>query len=215
MSNFRCRRAPVLLAKLYAEQMFGAKEKAEDWLPENVPDLMLEYVNEVNRKEGGLDDRTVHAVAKKVAGECLKETYRPAPAKIETVLGALGGDTAQDRIIYLEQKLRLVETIGVGRDRIRFALDPLAEYLAGLHVVEKYGGGNNEWQEFLARADAAAGAPETIKGFLLAVLDCCHVRRAQQQVPGVVTAELRKRCGLDPEGRGEGQPGAAGTAPDR
>jgi hypothetical protein len=40
----------VLLAKLYAEQMIAAKEgPAESILPDTIPDLMLSYVNEVNR----------------------------------------------------------------------------------------------------------------------------------------------------------------------
>jgi hypothetical protein len=63
-----------------------------------------------------------------IARECLRETFRPAPAKIEAVLATLGGDSAQDRINYLERNLRLVHVIGAGRDRVKFALDPLAEY---------------------------------------------------------------------------------------
>jgi hypothetical protein len=39
----------VLLAKLYAEQMIASKEGAGENLPENILDLMLQYLNELNR----------------------------------------------------------------------------------------------------------------------------------------------------------------------
>ena len=61
----------VLLAKLYAEQMIASKERAQDKLPENIPDLMLDYLNELNRKEPELSDWAVHRAAKIIAWECL------------------------------------------------------------------------------------------------------------------------------------------------
>jgi hypothetical protein len=114
----------VLLAKLFAEQMISSKANAEQKLPENIPDLMLQYLNELNRKEGLLTDRAVHSAAKSIAWQCLKDTFRPAPAKIEAVLAILGGDSAQERINYLERNLRLVEVVGVGRDKVKFASRP-------------------------------------------------------------------------------------------
>jgi hypothetical protein len=188
----------VLLAKLFAEQMISSKENPDQKdLPENIPDLMLQYLNELNRKEGSLPDRVVHSAAKSIAWECLKETFRPAPAKIEAVLAALGGDSAQDRINYLELNLRLVQVIGAGRDRVKFALDPLAEYLAGLYVVEHYGGKEQLWRDFLAKTDSVADAPGAIKGFLLALRDCCLTPDAERTVPSFVAIELASRAGLD------------------
>jgi len=190
----------VLLAKLYAEQMIASKERAEQNLPENIPDLMLRYLNELNRKEGGLEDRAVHSAAETIAWECLKETCRPTPARIDAVLEALGGgDVAEEGVKYLEKNLRLVQVIGEGRDRVKFALDPLAEYLAGLYLVEHDRDNEQRWREFLAKADAVPGAPEAIKGFLLAVRDCCLEKSADLTVASFVADELAKRAGLDPE----------------
>jgi HEAT repeat protein len=127
------REITVLLAKLYAEQMIAAKEdSALRVLPDTIPDLMLSYVNEVNR---GIDrpkqeDRTVHRVAKVIAWECLKRTYRPTPAPREDMLAALRWEQDAEALLsYLENRLRLIQTVGAGRNQIRFALDPLAEYL--------------------------------------------------------------------------------------
>jgi hypothetical protein len=171
-----------------------SQERAEQNLPENIPDLMLQYLNELNRKEGLLTDRAVHSASKSIAWECLKETCRPAPARIEAVLAALGGDTAQDRINYLERNLRLVQVIGAGRDRVKFALD---EYPAGFYVVEHYGSDKELWRGFLAQTDSVPDAPGAIKGFLLAVRDCCLTPNAQRDVPSFVAIELASRAGLD------------------
>jgi len=133
----------VLLAKLYAELMIAAKEgNTNESLPETIPDLMLSYVNEVNRgiESHKQDDRLVHRVAKIMAWECLKRTYRPTPAPRQNVLAALTGEQdAEVMLTYLENRLRLIQTWGAGRNEICFTLDPLAEYLAGLHVLDQYG----------------------------------------------------------------------------
>ena len=111
----------VLPAKLYADQMIAAKDGTTDGnLPENIPDLMLSYVNEVNRglDEHKQEDRTVHHIVKAVAWECLKRTYRPTPAPRQDVLAALAGaPDAEGLLTYLEARLRLVQTIGADATR--------------------------------------------------------------------------------------------------
>jgi hypothetical protein len=195
------REITVLLAKLYAEQMIATKEGlAERVLPDTIPDLMLSYVNEVNR---GIDrpkqeDRTVHRVAKVIAWECLKWTYRPTPAPHEDVLAALRGEQDAEALLsYLEDRLRLIQTVGAGRNQIRFALDPLAEYLAGLYVVEACGANTEAWEQFFARAEGLPGTPAAITGFLLAVRDCCLAQGADAKVPAIIVEELGKRAGVE------------------
>lgn len=98
----------VLLAKLYAEQLIavkdniigGATQASPLQLPDNIPDLMLSYLNELNRDVGGdkFDNRTVQQDAKALAWECLKGTYRPATAKREDAIAALSGDNAEAKV---------------------------------------------------------------------------------------------------------------------
>jgi len=145
------RNITVLLAKLYAEQMIATKEGTAVDLPDNIPDLMLSYLNELNR--GAVDNepntRTVQQDAKAIAWECLKQTYKPASARHNEVLAVLtasnGNNSAEARLQYLEKHLRLIQTVGSAQDKIRFALDPLAEYLAGLHLVEDYSNNKTKW----------------------------------------------------------------------
>jgi HEAT repeat protein len=204
----REREITVLLARLYAEQMIAGKEcHSKDKLPENVPGLILEYLNQLNRKVmTKLEDRVVHRVAKTIAWECLRETYRPMSARIDSVVQLLDGQAAasEDQIRFLERSLRVVQTIGPARDRIRFTLDPLAEYLAALKITEDLAENEQDWRDFLAAADVVRGAPVTIKGFLLALRDCCLVSGADLGIPDFVCDELGERLGLNTRGEEDG-----------
>lgn len=201
------RNITVLLAKLYAEQMIARKEGSEDNLPDNIPDLMLSYLNELNRDvaEDEPDNLIVHEDAKIIAWECLKHYYRPAPAKREAILEALKAKTETDeetvkaRLKHLEKRLRIVQAIGPAQDQICFSLDPLAECLAALHLVELYQDDRAAWEHWLIEADAMPGAPDTIQGFLMAMRDCCLTRSPEIDVPDAVLEQLGQRVGLSAE----------------
>jgi HEAT repeat protein len=168
------RNITVLLAKLYADQLIAKKEGTTDGdLPDDISELMLHYLNQLNRSvtENKFSDSAVHKYAKIIAWECLKSTYRPAAANHQNTIIALGEETAEARIKYLESKLRIIQTKGVAHDQIHFALDPVAEYLAALHLLDINGKDESKWQDFLQVADSQ-NSPEGIKGFLLAVKDC-------------------------------------------
>ncbi|MEM9484279.1 MAG: HEAT repeat domain-containing protein, partial [Cyanobacteria bacterium P01_F01_bin.116] len=168
-----------LLAKLYAEELVAAKvDAAKEFMPQlpsNIPDLMLYYINELNRivHDNKLDDRVLHQDAEKIAWECVKSTYSPVPAKRDTVLAAIGGDDASRRLDYLEHCLHLIQTISPAEDQIRFALDPLAEYLAGLYLVNQYGSNQKAWHQLINDLHHIPETPNAIAGFLMAVRDCC------------------------------------------
>ncbi|RAM50021.1 MAG: PBS lyase [Hapalosiphonaceae cyanobacterium JJU2] len=193
------RNITVLLAKLYAEQMIAAKEGTAADLPDNIPDLMLAYLNELNRDaaDNEPDNRTIQQDAKAIAWECLKQTFRPTSAKLDDVLASMdASDDAEVRLKHLEKRLRLIQIISPAQDKIRFAIDPLAEYLAALHLVDCYKNDETLWRGFLAQAESMPDV-EAIKGFLLAVLDCCLAKVIEVQVPDFVAEELAKLAGLD------------------
>jgi hypothetical protein len=190
------RKITVLLAKLYAEQLIDAKEGGVGELPDHIPGLMLSYLNELNRgaTASDPDDRTVHRDLKAIAWQCLRETYRPVPAPRDAVLAAMNGADAEKRLNYLEDRLRIIKTIDADRNHIRVVLDPLTEYLGGLYLVETYRANEQLWREFLTRADALPGGREAIRGFLLAVQDCCLATGREAGVPSFVATELAERA---------------------
>jgi len=193
----------VLLAKLYADQMIALKEQVAQpsQLPGSVPELMLEYVNRLNLSVGKekWEDRRIQDAAKTISWEFLRKTFRPALAKLDDVKRALGGDpSASEQIKYLEDRLRLVETVGAGRDWLKMTLDPLAEYLAALYLVDLYGDDHLAWQGFFDKVDAEPGAPVSIKGFLLALQDCWRAKQSEEQFSNFFPEELAKR-GVEPQ----------------
>jgi HEAT repeat protein len=201
------RNITVLLAKLYADQITANRvEEVRDlplhYLSNNIPELMLWYLNELNRSVTGdnkLSDRTVQQDTKLVAWECLRQSFKPEYIKREVALAAIGGDDAESHLKYLEERLRLIQTIGAGQDQIRFALDPLAEYLAGLHLIDLYSDNKQLWQDFLQQTTTIPGMPETIIDFLLALRDCCLAKRKEIKVLEFVAEQLDKQVNLSPE----------------
>lgn len=200
----------VLFAKLYADQMIAIAEgSSTDILPNNVPDLILGYINELNRNvtEGKIEDEIVQRDAKVVAWECLNQSFKPEPAEREQVINSLAalegeGETAKEnvkkRLKYLEDRLSLIRTVPP-KTKIRFVLDPLAEYLASMYLIELYSEDEQAWQLFLTETRNKPGRVEETKGFLLAIRDCCNVNAKILGCFPLLTEEISELIGLDPE----------------
>lgn len=191
------REITVLLAKLYAEQMIALKEEPHTIdLPDSIPDLMLCYLNDINRKlaDSHFSDLIVHQTSKIVAWECLQQTLRPASAARDDVIKALGGEEKALSILrHLEQSLKIIQIYGSGRDQYKFSLDPLAEYLAALHLIDKYGQQSELWRKFILRVDALNGDLAGIKGFLLALRDCCATKSEDSNILAFIAQEINIR----------------------
>lgn len=203
------RNITILLARLYVDQMIEQQQGSGETLPASVPELMLSYLNQLNRTiepENQLDRFQVWQAAQQVAWQCLKQTYRPTAAARADMLAALKTDGAADaetRLTYLDQRLRLLQTVPPG-DKIRVVLDPLAEYLAALCLVDYCRQDPEQhWPQFLDSIDPVLegtnDTPEAIQGFLLAVRDCCLLKQKEAQVPDEVPETLARKAGLDPE----------------
>ncbi|MBD2043086.1 HEAT repeat domain-containing protein [Microcoleus sp. FACHB-672] len=200
----------VLLAKLYAERMINAKQDsfASGRSLDNIPDLILAHLEKLNcqgERNTKNEYPTVKQDAKVIAWKCLEQSYKPSPVDREVVVKALGSNNAASCLDYFEKHLRLLKSIGYAeerknRDKIRFALDPLAEYLAALYLVQDHCKDDEKnWRELLAEVEKKSGNLEEIKGFLLAVRDCCLAKGSEVRVPSFVADELGKLAGLDLE----------------
>jgi hypothetical protein len=185
------RAVTLLLVRLFADQLVEAKlDPKQRQLPENIPDLMLAYISRLNRTLPEGERRSIQDVyqdAKIVAWECVKGTLQPSDADYKVVLRALGKD-AEAHLTYLGERLRLVEIRGVSEDRVRFQLDPLAEYLAALSLVERLGTGKGAWRQFLADLPSNASNADE---FLLALRDCVNAR-PQNAIPSFVADALNR-----------------------
>lgn len=72
-------------------------------------------------------------------------------------------------------------------------------YLAALHLIEAQSANEASWRKFLDEAKNKPGTLRGIKGFLLAVRDCCIIKGPEANVPGFVAEELGQLAGLDLE----------------
>ncbi|MFN7906823.1 MAG: HEAT repeat domain-containing protein [Microcystis sp.] len=185
----------VLLAKLYADQLIAAKRnligdiKPED-VPDNIPDLMLRYLNLLNEKvpeaQNKLKNPTVHRDVQVLAWECLKTNYQPKTTKREDAIIAIGNNEGEIHLDYLEKRLHLIQTISPAEDKIRFTLDPLVEYLAALYLCSLYRNDENQWSELLNHMDNISIS----QGFLIALRDCCSAKGEEYNIPSFVLEKL-------------------------
>ncbi|MEH2107130.1 HEAT repeat domain-containing protein [Nostoc sp.] len=191
----------VLLAKLYAERMINGKENLPGTKrsPDNIPDLIIEHLETLNSdvvRRTNQEYHTVQPDAKLIAWQCLQQDYKPNYVDRVSMVAALGEGKANNILEYFEKKLYLIKS---GQSHtIRFALDTLAEYLAGLYLVEYHKDNETNWREFITKVDPNPDKREEIKGFLLAVRECC-ITKGAKKVPSFVAEELGELAGLDLE----------------
>ena len=202
----------VLLARMYIDQMIREREGVGGIRPDSVPKLMLSYLNQLNlniEPENKRDDLEVQQDAKVVAWECLKQTYRPLWIKKLDAIDALDtledGIPAKERLNYLEKRLQFLQASEPG-DSIRIILDPLAEYLAATYLVERVcqqSDSEAEWQQFFAdvnyKLEKENDTPEIIRGFLLAVRDCCLDNANDDRIPKDLPDQLALKANLSPD----------------
>jgi HEAT repeat protein len=201
----------ALLAKSFAEQLIANKEGIATNLPENIPDLMLNYLRVLNRRPVAnfTDSKIIIIAAKAQAWACLKRNLRPMPISYKASLAALRraevteelrgigfpdtfSDVARRQFLinYLDSNLKIIKTSENGRDSISFTLDPLSEYLASLRLIRKYRDNHKAWHQFLQKVVSQKGGAGAIKGFLLALRDCCQSSGVEFRVPDFVAAEV-------------------------
>jgi hypothetical protein len=161
---------------------------------------MLAYLNSLNRnrRKDDPDDPILHEAARIAAWECMKTTFRP---------GQLGSKSVIRKALIeaglVEPLLERLETIGIlrtnepAKTHVRFELDPLSEYLAALQLLRILGQESMAWHAFFEEADKKPGAPESIRGFLLAVWDCSEAHPPDAAIPEFVATELTARLALD------------------
>jgi hypothetical protein len=197
------RNLTVMLARMFADQMVATKEDPNfEGLPDNIPELILSYLNWINRQESEKNpgNKAVQRIAKVVSWVSLAPTFRPQDASLAAIRIALADEADLDqKLAYLCRDLEIIQYVGPAEDRVRVTLDPVSEYLAGLRLLELYGANEVQWKAFLKEADKKEGAPKAIEGFLLAVRDCCLAKGKDKGVPGFVEKELAQKTSITKE----------------
>ena len=189
------REVTALLVKLFADLVVAIKtDSTSDEMPQNLPELVLYYLNYLNREfdQADTSNEKLHSTAKLVAWECLKSNFHPTAAMTKDVLAQIGEDNAVSRLEHMEHKLGLIRRVGMSRERVRFSLEPLAEYLACLHVIDVFGDDDERWNDLLTRLEQETDE----KGFINAMEDCSQTSYGIS-IPGFVRDRIEKMSGIE------------------
>jgi len=195
------RDATVLLAKLFVELMIarkGGPDTLGQDIPQSASDLTLQYLNLLNRerRQGEPDNRTVHDVCQRIAWSCVKKDFRPGAVSRKEVLDALTMPEGERLLTYLETRLQVIDVVGPAETKVRFTLDPIAEYLAAQFLVGLLDGRQEEWdgciEEIRSRVRGSGGDWERVSGFVRALHECCSASVGDADVPARVAHQLRQ-----------------------
>jgi hypothetical protein len=197
LSNSRL--VTALLVKLFADLAVAVNQKVMDEdLPQNLPDVFLYYVNYLNRDfdKGMTTNEKVQSFVRVVAWHCLRNNLHPSQANTREVLQAFGdSDNSAALLEHLEQRLNLIRRVGVSRERLRFVLEPLSEYLAAMYWIEANGNDEDQWEALLARIAPSSQNEISKGGFIHALQDCCATKYADV-IPQFVPVELERLSGI-------------------
>lgn len=200
-----------MLARSFVDQLVAAKEgMSTDKLPDNVPGLMRNYLYIENRRvPDAIDPEIVIIAAKALAWACVEANFYPQPISYKYALAALRQKEVTEELCelgysnmdeggrgsiikYLENSLMVIKTFEDNHGSLGFTLDPLAEYLASLHLIALYRDDAAAWDRFLHKAKEQQGLSAAVEGFLIALHDCCQCVGAESNVPASVETELAK-----------------------
>lgn len=202
------RQVTVLLAVLYAKLMIRdsnrdlEKKIYEEYskrLPDNVRDLMLEYINMLNERVSEQKNDVIKT-ARIIGLSCINSNnYQPGYVSKELAISALEKtistqnkrQEAEEIIEYFSNTLSLIE-FDRSSQKIQFRLDPLAEYLAAIELIEVNQQNKDRWQEFIDSISSQIFPRDSVQGFLLALCDCCEVYQLKDawKLPDNITSDL-------------------------
>jgi HEAT repeat protein/energy-coupling factor transporter ATP-binding protein EcfA2 len=161
-----------LLGKLFCEYMVDLKEgNPGQSNPKSVPELILSYISSVaHRSANSVRTDILFRAFRIVSWECLRKTLRPASVRREDLASALVLNNVDAGILAtLEVDLTLLQVSGTSSERLRVTLDPIAEYLAAIHVLTQSSEG-----EFALEVIARVPIEQIeSSGLLRSLLDCC------------------------------------------
>jgi len=201
------REITALLAALYSRHMIDHKENTSTERPNNVPELMDTYIDEMCRKahDNSYPIEIVAPLAYKIAWNCLQDTLTPTETSLDQMLTALsntedtielpaGQSNPNTVITFFVEKLRLLRRHGSNQRSLKFALDPLSEYLAARYLVTySCRGDEHKWYNFLDVAEQRFASGEPIADFLRALKDTLDAKKQEGSVPEFVLQELCRR----------------------
>jgi hypothetical protein len=182
-----------LLIRLYVDNAIERRKKGrpiED-LPLSVAETMLEYLRRLNPKSpetpNHVSDDVLIQATRLRASHSLAPNFVPkdfdrndaSKFLADAAIKAEGSD-----VIARLVDNGILESRDVGGTQfLRFALDPVEEYLAALYWLDRLRDSKTDWENWSAKVRAVDGHPESIRGFLTALEDCATAYGSDFGIP--------------------------------
>jgi hypothetical protein len=159
---------------LFVEQAVQLVEdgRALEELPVSLPEVYFLHLRRVNPQDPSLpnylhNDRMIK-IAKVLGRVALEPNFIPKEFSRSQALAALktaGESVAEtsDPIERLKLNGVVVEKEGGFDTRLRFAFDPIAEFLAAAEYHEEYGSDQTKWDAVVERSSQAPGFQSALK----------------------------------------------------
>jgi hypothetical protein len=163
-----------LPVRLFVEQAVQLVEdgRALEELPVSLPEVYFLHLRKVNPQDPGLphylhNDRMIK-IAKILGKVALEPNFIPKEFSRTQALAAVktAGESVtetSDPIERLKLNGVLVEKEGGLDTRLRFAFDPIAEFLAAAEYLEEYGSDQTKWDAVMERSSQAPGFQSALK----------------------------------------------------
>lgn len=195
------KRSPVtpLLVKLVVDNAIDLAKRGIGLtsLPVSVAETIVEYIRRTNPGSVGtpgfISSEHLIEVARAPGRKCLEPDWVPRDFRRDNAERDLTAESITDAgaaIARLIQNGVIAERSTGGIGMIRFVLDSVAEYLAGLYWALKCGADVDLWTELLSRLDEDVNARDA-QGFLNAFLEIIIEYRSDFQIPADVEIRLR------------------------
>jgi urea transport system substrate-binding protein len=189
----------VLFVTIFAEHLIGSKRDGiARELPRDIPNLMLEYLDELNRSYSEFEARDVQRCAKAIAWHCCERDLRPGIADRSVLINLLGPNSER-MINHLQNNLIIIQSTNADHTGIRFTIDPLSEYLACFHLISKNGSDLDKWQKFFQSRPADKWKTGECAAFLRTLRDCCLAHgytNVDIEIPGAISKLLGEEAKL-------------------
>lgn len=199
-----------LLVVIFAHLLTDPAISQTSRLPvfKSIPDLFWSYVHQLNDAvhENRRDSSDVNRDLRKIAWTCVAGNYRPQSCLRDDAVKAIDADRdrALASLIYLERKLGLIEAIEPARTHVRFALDPLAEYMAAAHLLgDEDTGARERFFNYVKENDENL---RTCLGFCWAVIRVAPSQKLADVDKAAIQALQKRIDSLRDEQRDDGSP---------
>lgn len=189
-----------LLIRLFADNAVAVVRKHNDLegLATTIPETILDYLKRVNPEgpqvPNPIEDDIMIQSAKRLAQLELGNTFVPANWVDRTEafvrLEQYGFKAIEEILDCLRANGILHEDNAAGASRVKFALDPVTEYLAGLQMVTDCKDNAEAWDTQLDMVEAADEFPLKQRGFVNALDVCVRTYRESFSIPPSIFSRI-------------------------